>query len=205
MIGGVFIPHRRTSTIKRSFLNHHKSIVMKRQLEQVKEFNEELGVSINEYFDYMKPEEFETHRKLILEELRETELAQKTAAGRSEVLDGIVDTLYLVFGMAVRYGIKPALLEAAFDEVHQTNMAKRGGPVREDGKILKPKGWKPPNLKLVIELYAGTDKDMTLALEWWWSVLHSDQRQEFMDKHLPTVEDSVFTDEMAYYIHSKEQ
>jgi len=37
-------------------------------------------------------------------------------------------------------------LEAAFNEVHRSNMAKLGGSKRTDGKILKPPTWTPPNL-----------------------------------------------------------
>jgi predicted HAD superfamily Cof-like phosphohydrolase len=33
-----------------------------------------------------------------------------------------------------------------FDAVHAANMAKRGGPVRGDGKIQKPEGWRPPDI-----------------------------------------------------------
>jgi predicted HAD superfamily Cof-like phosphohydrolase len=38
-------------------------------------------------------------------------------------------------------------LNLYFDEVQKSNMAKVGGPVREDGKILKPPGWKPPQIR----------------------------------------------------------
>lgn len=34
-----------------------------------------------------------------------------------------------------------------FQEVHRTNMHKLKGPKREDGKQLKPEGWKPPRIK----------------------------------------------------------
>ena len=33
------------------------------------------------------------------------------------------------------------------DEIQRTNMAKVGGPVREDGKRLKPPGWQPPDIE----------------------------------------------------------
>ena len=29
-------------------------------------------------------------------------------------------------------------------------MAKVGGPIREDGKRLKPEGWEPPNITKVL-------------------------------------------------------
>ncbi len=38
-----------------------------------------------------------------------------------------------------------------FREVHRTNMLKVSGPIREDGKRLKPEGWQPPR---IAEMYA---------------------------------------------------
>lgn len=60
--------------------------------------------------------------------------------------DGIVDTVYVLMQLARTFGIP---FNEAWDEVHQSNMAKvvNGKVVRrEDGKILKPEGWKPPAL-----------------------------------------------------------
>lgn len=38
-------------------------------------------------------------------------------------------------------------LRPFFREVHRTNMHKLNGPIREDGKKLKPPGWKPPRIE----------------------------------------------------------
>lgn len=38
-------------------------------------------------------------------------------------------------------------LKPFFEEVHRTNMHKLQGPQREDGKQLKPEGWKPPRIE----------------------------------------------------------
>lgn len=38
-------------------------------------------------------------------------------------------------------------LRPFFREVHRTNMHKLTGPIRPDGKKLKPAGWKPPRIK----------------------------------------------------------
>jgi predicted HAD superfamily Cof-like phosphohydrolase len=38
-------------------------------------------------------------------------------------------------------------LDPFFREVHRTNMAKVGGPIRADGKRLKPEGWQPPRIR----------------------------------------------------------
>lgn len=49
-------------------------------------------------------------------------------------------------------------LRPFFSEVHRTNMHKLTGPKREDGKQLKPPGWKPPRIKAMYErLLAGKD------------------------------------------------
>lgn len=49
-------------------------------------------------------------------------------------------------------------LQPFFEMVHQSNMAKLGGPVRADGKILKPAGWQAPAISaLLAELSAGKE------------------------------------------------
>lgn len=62
--------------------------------------------------------------------------------------DGLVDSIYVLCHAANSLGIP---LDAVWDEVHRSNMAKidpSTGRVqtREDGKILKPSGWTPPNI-----------------------------------------------------------
>jgi predicted HAD superfamily Cof-like phosphohydrolase len=63
-------------------------------------------------------------------------------------IDALVDLLYVTFGAAVEWGID---LQPFFAEVHAANMRKLGGPVREDGKKLKPKGWSPPDIAGVLK------------------------------------------------------
>ena len=65
-----------------------------------------------------------------------------------EVIDGLADLLYVVYGAAVTFGID---LEPFFAEVHKTNMAKEGGATRADGKVLKPEGWKAPDIRGIRE------------------------------------------------------
>ena len=64
-----------------------------------------------------------------------------------EIADALADIIYIACGTAVSYGIP---LDRVFAEVHRSNMAKLvdGKPIRrEDGKILKPEGWAPPDTK----------------------------------------------------------
>jgi predicted HAD superfamily Cof-like phosphohydrolase len=85
---------------------------------------------------------------LIEEEVDET-IQAMTGGSITGVADGIVDSIVVLLGTAVTYGID---IRPIWDEVHRTNMAKKGGPVREDGKKLKPEGWQPPKIKELLEL-----------------------------------------------------
>lgn len=85
---------------------------------------------------------------LIAEEYNE--LADAIAENdRIEQLDALIDILVVTLG-AIRAGGFNG--EGAWKEVMDTNFAKidaETGKVRkrEDGKVLKPEGWTPPNLK----------------------------------------------------------
>lgn len=89
----------------------------------------------------------ELRAALIEEEARETVEAIR-AGDLIEAIDGMCDLLCVVYGTAVEFGVD---LAPFWDEVHRTNMAKQGGPVREDGKRLKPPGWKPPDIARILE------------------------------------------------------
>lgn len=64
-----------------------------------------------------------------------------------ETADALCDIMVLCVGMAVEFGIP---MDRVWEEVHASNMAKVGPDgklnVRADGKVLKPVGWKPPNV-----------------------------------------------------------
>ena len=63
-------------------------------------------------------------------------------------IDGLCDLIYVALGTAIEFGID---LEPFFDEVHRSNLAKVVGPMRADGKILKPEGWTPPDIAGILE------------------------------------------------------
>jgi predicted HAD superfamily Cof-like phosphohydrolase len=95
----------------------------------------------------MNDEQFKMYCNLITEEY--TELADAIAAGdQVETLDALVDILVVTIGAINSMGADG---EGAWREVMASNLSKidrRTGKVlrREDGKILKPDGWTPPNL-----------------------------------------------------------
>lgn len=66
----------------------------------------------------------------------------------AEVIDAVCDIIVVLHNTTNAMGID---IEPFFEEVHRTNMAKVGGPVREDGKRLKPEGWKPPRIKEMLQ------------------------------------------------------
>lgn len=78
-----------------------------------------------------------------LDELREAMDAERMVG----VADSLVDLLYVTIGTACAYGID---LGPIWDAVQAANMAKAGGPVRDDGKRLKPEGWRPPDVAGVL-------------------------------------------------------
>jgi predicted HAD superfamily Cof-like phosphohydrolase len=64
-----------------------------------------------------------------------------------ELADALCDLDFVVEGTRLEFGITGGPVLA---EVHRTNMLKAGGPKREDGKQMKPEGWKPPDIARVL-------------------------------------------------------
>jgi predicted HAD superfamily Cof-like phosphohydrolase len=95
----------------------------------------------------MSKENYDMYLGLIKEEFEELQEAVE-ANDRVEQLDALIDILVVTLG-AVRAGGFDG--EGAWEEVMKTNFAKIDpdtGKVRkrEDGKVLKPEGWKAPEL-----------------------------------------------------------
>jgi hypothetical protein len=64
------------------------------------------------------------------------------------VVDGIVDSIYVLIGCAVSFGVD---LGPIWDKVHEANMLKADGLRDKNGKVLKPEGWKHPDIAKLIE------------------------------------------------------
>ena len=98
------------------------------------------------------PENYKMYLGLIDEEYGEL-VDAVTANDQVEQLDALVDILIVTMGAIRAAGWDS---EAAWNEVMNTNFAKINpttGKVikREDGKVLKPEGWKAPELKQFIK------------------------------------------------------
>lgn len=127
---------------------------MKHLMDDVRAFHEACDVPV-----LIKPTNPPIIRRdlrvaLIQEELYELEKAVYTD-DIVEVADALADLIYVTVGTALEYGIP---LDRVWDEVHRSNMAKidhATGKVhkRADGKVLKPEGWKPPDIAAIIGCY----------------------------------------------------
>lgn len=108
----------------------------------VVEWSKLLGVICNDKPVLLERSDKTLKKRLLFEEFAELEKAIQDDDLVS-IADGAADLIYIILGVTAAYGID---MIPIWDEVHRTNMLKAGGPVREDGKILKPKGWRRPNI-----------------------------------------------------------
>jgi predicted HAD superfamily Cof-like phosphohydrolase len=101
-------------------------------------------------------DQFDLYLKLILEEVSELQTAVDDN-DLVEQLDALIDIMVVTVGAVQSLGVDG---EGAWKEVMSTNFAKIDsltGRVRkrEDGKILKPVGWRPPELSKYINKEQG--------------------------------------------------
>lgn len=93
--------------------------------------------------------DYDLHYKLGKEELDEY-LEACEEGNKVEILDALIDRLYILIGTFVHHGMSDCI-EEAFNEVHSSNMSKldkNGNPIyREDGKVLKSNNFFKPNLR----------------------------------------------------------
>lgn len=113
-------------------------------IEDQRKFMMACSQSVDEY----NHKQFNLYVDLICEEL--DELQEATALNdRVEQLDALMDLLVVTLGAVHSLGVDGA---GAWQEVIRSNMSKidpESGRVlkREDGKVLKPTSFSPPNLK----------------------------------------------------------
>lgn len=97
--------------------------------------------------------QFDMYCALIDEEFKELQQGINNN-DNLECLDALIDILVVTIGAIHSMGADG---EGAWNEVMRTNMAKidaATGKVRkrQDGKVLKPEGWTPPNLISYVKL-----------------------------------------------------
>ena len=117
--------------------------------KDVENFHKAFGQRIGTKPELPNDNERSLRMRLLAEEFSEYNSAEYDN-DLIEVADALADIIYIALGTAVSYGIP---LDTIFDEVHRSNMAKLvDGKVfrRADGKIKKPDGWQPPDIKSIL-------------------------------------------------------
>lgn len=116
-------------------------------IEDVAEFHKITGMPLPPKPLWPSRERVELRMELIREEvgaeLEEAVMQRDLVA----TADALADGIYVLIGMGLELGLP---MQGVWDEVQRSNIAKKGGPLREDGKLLKPEGWTPPDLERVI-------------------------------------------------------
>ena len=120
---------------------------MDEAFEDVLEFHEMVGAVTRPTPGWPSDATIALREKLIREEIAETlhALEHRDLVG---VADGIADAIYVLIGTAGALGIP---LPEVWAEVHASNMRKRGGGTRGDGKACKSEGWKAPDVAGVLK------------------------------------------------------
>lgn len=139
---------------------------MKPKLQlQLQEFHEAFGHTINDKPTVISDADVRLRARLIIEEALEClqamfsdpyevlAIAKRMLLGFCSIsgvnvdmvklTDGLGDTDYVVEGTRLSFGIDGGPIA---DEIHRSNMAKRGGIRDEHGKLQKPAGWTPPDI-----------------------------------------------------------
>ena len=124
---------------------------MKSIYEDVREFHTAMRQPVGESPCLLADQNRADMRLALVEEECDELGDAQSQSDLPEVADALIDLIYVSVGYLVELGIDPAPL---WDEVHATNMAKAGGPVRDDGKILKPPGWSPPRIAELLDRQA---------------------------------------------------
>lgn len=115
---------------------------MASNLELVRRFHQALGIPVQDAPGPVTVDRENLRISLLLEEAQEAQAAMMRG-DLAEIAQELADVLVVTYGAALEYGIP---LDAVMREVMAANMRKAGGPVRADGKVLKPAGWQPPDV-----------------------------------------------------------
>lgn len=132
---------------------------------QVREFHHSFGLPVRAVpTGSVGDRQAALRQSLIAEEVGELADAV-TAHDLVAIADALADIVYVAYGTAHTYGID---LDRVLDEVHSSNMSKLGAdgrPVyREDGKVLKGPGFRPPDIAAVLADQAIGDGATTLEV-----------------------------------------
>ena len=129
----------------------YRGLMHKHPHDAVREFHEAFNLPVGSRPNLPTHDVRTLRQNLLREEFTEYMDAEHTD-DIVEIADALADIIYIACGTAVAYGIP---LDDVFAEVHRSNMAKLGPdgkPIyRDDGKVLKPADWSPPDVRGILE------------------------------------------------------
>jgi len=113
-------------------------------------FMQKAGQPIGEHFN--NPQLRRLRIRLLAEEMLEYVTAERDD-NLVEAVDGLLDIIVIAWGTLLSY-VGEDKAKAAEAEVVRSNLDKvigEGLPIfREDGKVMKPEGWRPPDIAKAI-------------------------------------------------------
>ena len=115
--------------------------------QDVEDFHKKFEQKIGDNPGFSDEDTMKLRIALVEEEILELKDACKDNDFPSFV-DAITDSIYVLLGTAIATGVD---IEPIWTEVQKTNMAKAVGNKRDDGKLLKPEGWKTPDIKALLK------------------------------------------------------
>lgn len=122
---------------------------MKENLNSVAEFHKAFGQKDGRWPQLLSNAEYDLRHTLMKEENDEY-LEACYSKSLVDIADALGDQLYILCGTILKHGMQH-IIQEVFDEIHASNMSKLGEdgrPVlREDGKILKGRGYFRPDLE----------------------------------------------------------
>ena len=125
----------------------------KTMFEMVRDFHTAFGQRVGTKPELPDANERLLRMNLMTEEYREYNNAEANNDMTNLAVE-LADIIYIACGTAVSYGIP---LDEVFNAIHKANMDKLvDGKVirREDGKIKKPDGWQPADIKGILEKHS---------------------------------------------------
>jgi len=126
------------------------------------QFRNEMQVDVQKFINHTQTPEIAKHpgswpnqdmkklcKTLIKQEVIEELLPAIDEDNWEEIIDGIGDSIFVLFFCACKIGID---LQPFWDAIVQANMKKFSGPIDpETKKQLKPEGWEPPDIGGILQ------------------------------------------------------
>jgi len=117
----------------------------------VREFHETFGLEMALHPTIDVPAPVATIRRKLVEEETAELLEALEGDDIVSIAREIADLVYVLYGMALTYGIN---LDATIAAVHSANMSKMspdgGRRLRSDGKVLKGQNYRPPDIRAAL-------------------------------------------------------